>query len=318
MRHQHLLVLGLGAAMLVGGCATEQGAPPAATRAVNTFSLVQGQTEVGSVGTYVTREADTLLDVARAYDLGYTQLMAANPGIDPWLPGAGRRVTLPSRYLLPEGPRRGIVVNLVQQRLFYFSPDGRTVETSPVGVAVQGRSTPAGTTRVIAKQAHPTWHPPPSIREERPDLPVMIGPGPDNPLGDYAMRLGWGDYLIHGTNNPDGVGRNSSHGCLRLYPEDIARLFSEVPVGTPVRVVTDEVQAAAIDGELYLAVYPSKDQAEELDTNRKMTPAIPPELKKRLAAAAGPGRVRRIDWEKVAQAARERTGIPVRVSASAS
>lgn len=304
----------VGASMLLAGCATQQAAPPPAPPA-NAFPLVPGQTAVGTLGVHVTRSEDTLPDIARQYDLGYTQLAAANPGVDPWLPGAGRRIALPSKYLLPDGPRRGIVINLVQQRLFYFPPEGRTVETYPIGVAVEGWSTPRGTTRVVAKQVHPAWYPPPSIRKEQPDLPQMVPPGPDNPLGDYALRLGWPGYLIHGTNIPDGVGRNSSHGCIRLYPEDIERLFNKVSVGTPVRVVTDEVQAAWIGTDLYMAIYPNKDQAEQIDNNEPMTPAAPPHLRKRVAAVAGRQGVGRVDWREVEKGGRDRTGIPVRVTA---
>jgi L,D-transpeptidase ErfK/SrfK len=306
-------VVVVGAVVLLEGCASPKYAEPPA-RPANEFLLVPGQAAVGALGVYVTRDDDTLLDVARRYDLGYTQLVAANPGVDPWLPGAGRRIALPSYYLLPDGPRRGVVINLVQQRLFYFPPDGRTVETYPIGVAVQGSSTPLGTTRVVAKRVHPTWYPPLSIRKEQPDLPQMVPPGPDNPLGDYALVLGWASYLIHGTNKPDGVGRNSSHGCLRLYPEDIERLFKEVPVGTPVRVVNEEVQAAWIGSELYVAIYPNKDQAEQIDTDKPMTSAVPPRLEKRLAAEAGGDRLGRVDWDEVEKAGRDRTGIPARVT----
>jgi L,D-transpeptidase ErfK/SrfK len=311
--HKSVLGLLVGAATLLEGCAAPQHAKPVAQPA-NEFSLAPGQTAIGELTTYVTRHADTLIDIARRYDLGYTQLVAANRGIDPWLPGAGRRIALPSRYILPDGPRRGIVINLVQQRLYYFWPDGRKVETHPIGVAVQGWSTPSGTTRVVAKQFRPSWYPPPSIRKEQPDLPQMVPPGPDNPLGDYALQLGWPGYLIHGTNKPDGVGRNSSHGCIRLFPEDIEWLFSAVSVGTPIRVVNEEVQAAWIGNELYVAIYPNKDQAQQLDTGEPMTAATPPRLKKRVAAAAGAGRLDRIDWHEVERAGQDRTGMPVRVT----
>lgn len=308
-----VLVSVIGAAVLLAACVTTERAKPVAPP-VNEFSLERRQTMVGAVGSYVTREEDTLIDVARRYDLGFTQLVAANRGIDPWLPGASHRLVLPSRYILPAGPRRGVVINLVQQRLYYFSPDGRKVETHPIGVAVQGWSTPRGMTTVVAKQLHPAWYPPPSIRKEQPELPEMVPPGPDNPLGDYALRLGWAGYLIHGTNKPDGVGRNSSHGCIRLFPEDIEWLFSAVPVGTPVRVIQEEVQAAWIDDEFYVAVYPSKDQADQLQTGAPVTPRSPPGLRKRVAAAAGAGRLDRIDWHEVERAGRDRTGIPVRVT----
>lgn len=189
----------------------------------SSFALAAGQTTVGALGVYVTQAEDTLLDIARSNDFGYTQLVAANRGIDPWLPGSGQRVTLPAFYILPDAPRLGIVINLVAQRLFYYPPDAPIVETYPIGVGVRGWATPLGLTRVAAKEAHPTWYPPPSIHAAELDLPKVVPPGPDNPLGNYALRLGWPSYLLHGTNKPDGVGRNVSHGCIRLYPEDIER-----------------------------------------------------------------------------------------------
>jgi L,D-transpeptidase ErfK/SrfK len=155
--------------------------------------------------------------------------------------------------------------------------------------------------------------PPPSIRAERPDLPLAIPPGPDDPLGDYALRLGWNNYLIHGTNKPDSVGRNVSHGCLHLYPEDIEQLFREVPVGTPVRVVAQAVEAAWIDGRLSVAVHPDRDQADAIDNNETVTPAMPQELVDRITLAAG-DRADLVDWDAVRQAGLAASGIPVPVT----
>jgi len=300
----------LGVPVLLGACAASKVQEPVLT---NRFALTSDQIEVGAVGVYVTRKDDTLLDVARRFDLGFTQLMTANPGIDPWQPGVGRRITLPGLYLLPDGPRRGIVINLAQNRLYYFPPGGGTVETYPIGVGVQGRSTPIGTTHVVAKRTHPRWVVPASIRREKPELPAVVPPGPDNPLGDYAFQLGWPSYLIHGTNKPDGIGRNVSHGCIQLYPEDVERLFGEVAIGTPVRVVNDGAQTAWINGDLYLAIFPTKEQEEQIDVDEKMTPILSPHLKQRVAAAAG-DRAADIDWETVERAERDRSGVPVRIT----
>lgn len=281
----------------------------------NVFRLTPGQSALGEIGTYVTQPGDTLLDVAMRYDLGYTQLVAANRETSPWTPPPGRRISLPSFYLLPDGPRRGIVINVAQQRLYYFPPDGRSVETYPIGTSVQGRTTPIGTSRIVAKRERPVWYPPPSIRQEKPDLPAAVPAGPDNPLGAYALNLGWPGYLIHGTNKPYGIGRNVSHGCIQLYPEDIDRLFHEVPVGTPVRIVSEEIETAWIGGELYLAAYPNKKQVDELgvDSGSGMTPVLPPDLRRTVAKAAG-AHARRIDWKKVEEAALQRSGIPVRIT----
>lgn len=277
------------------------------------FTLPAGARAVGAVETYVAAASDNLLDLARRYDLGYTQLIAANPGIDPWRPGAGRAIRIPSYYLLPDEPHRGIIINLAEQRLFYFPPGGHSVETFPIGTAVQGLDSPLGTTRVVAKLLHPTWYPPASIRAERPDLPAAIPPGPDDPLGAYALALAWPGYLIHGTNKPDGIGRNVSHGCVHLYPEDIARLYREVPVGTPVRVVDQAAEVEWVGDTLFLAVHPGKAEADQLDSGERMTPSPPPHLKSRVAAIATE-RAGQVDWAAVERAGRERSGIPVPVS----
>lgn len=284
---------------------------PAARAA--TFPLAPAQMLVGAPGLYVTNSEDTLLDVARDNDLGYGQLIAVNSGIDPWLPGPGREITLPNAYLLPPGPRQGIVIDLAAQRLFYFPPGGRTVETFPIGVGAEAGMTPRGTTRVVAKSVRPAWYPPKSIREEKPELPAMVPPGPSNPLGEYALRLGWPTYLIHGTNKPYGVGRNVSHGCIRLYPEDIARLFREVTVGTPVRVIDDDIHLAWIDGELYLALSPSHTQMDEISQNQPMTPQFPPQLYARIVEAAGE-EIKRVDWHMVSRIGDNRPGMPVRIT----
>lgn len=304
-------------ALLLGGCAHEA-APVVVVEApkpANLFRIDPAQSAMGEVGTYVTQPGDTLLDVAMRYDLGYTQLIAANRDTDPWSPPPGRRISLPSFYLLPSGPRRGIVINVAQQRLYYFPPDGRSVETYPIGTSVQGRATPIGMTKIVAKRDHPTWYPPPSIREEKPELPAAVPAGPDNPLGEYALNLGWPGYLIHGTNKPYGIGRNVSHGCIQLYPEDIDRLFHKIPVGTPVRVVNEEIETAWIGDELYLAAYPNKKQIDELgvESGSGMTPSIPRDLRKTVAKAAG-AEVRRVDWKKAEEAALHRSGIPVRIT----
>jgi L,D-transpeptidase ErfK/SrfK len=315
----------MAALLFLAGCAPGDAPPesPAAPVAVaepiepapasSAYVLTPGEPAVGSTAIYITRTHDTLLDVARQYDLGYTQLMTANRRLDPWNPGVGQQVTLPAFYLLPDVPHRGIVINLVQQRLFYFPPGGATVETYPIGVGVQGRTTPLGLTHIVRKETHPVWRVPPSIRAERPELPAVVAPGPDNPLGDYAMLLGWPSYLIHDTNRPYGVGRNVSHGCIHLYPEDIAHLFDEVPVGTEVRVIDQEVETGWVGNDLYVAVFPNKRQADALDVNQPVPPELPPRFVEQVKKAMA-GHAKAIDWQTVASAGRSRTGIPVRVT----
>jgi L,D-transpeptidase ErfK/SrfK len=280
------------------------------------FALAPGQQLVGAVGEYVTQEEDTLLDVARNHDLGYAQLMTVNSGIDPWLPGAGRQVSIPSFYLLPPGPRKGIVIDLAAQRLYYFPADGKTVESFPIGTGAEAGMTPRGTTKVIQKIPNPAWYPPASIRKERPELPGRVPPGPDNPLGAYALRLGWTSYLIHGSNQEFGVGRNVSHGCIRLYSFDIDRLFHEVPLGTPVRVIDQDMRFAWVDGELYLAMAPSHAQIDEISENRPMTAALPKDFEKRVAEAAG-DQAGRIDWAKVHLIGEIRPGMAIAITTPA-
>lgn len=288
----------------------EQAAAPAA---IKEFALTPGQKVVGEVREYVVHPGEGLNEIARKFDLGYTALAAANPGIDQFVPGVGRRLIIPSVYVLPDAPRHGIVINLAQYRLFYFPAGGDRVETYPLGLAVFGRKTPLGATRIARKEPNPTWYPPPSIRAERPELPAAISPGRDNPLGDYALHLGWPRYLIHGTNKPDGVGRNVSHGCIRMYPEDIQRLFSEASVGTPVRTVNQPATAGWVGGRLYLEVYPSKTQTEEIDTARLVSVEPAPGARNVVRAAAG-RYAYAVDWRAVDTAAQERTGAPVIVA----
>jgi L,D-transpeptidase ErfK/SrfK len=283
-------------------------APPALA---TEYPLGFGKIVIGELD--VTRPGDVLLDVARAYDLGFTQLMAANRGVDPWLPRPGTRVTVATRYILPDAPRAGIVVNLAEWRLFYFPPAGGRVETYPIGIGVIGDTTPLGVTFVVWKEANPTWFPPPSIRAAKPDLPAAIPPGTDDPLGPFALHLGWPDHLIHGINKPDDVGRNVSHGCIRLYAQDIERLFHEVRVGTPVRVIRQAVEAAWVGNALFIEVHPSKAQGNEIGTSAAFTPEIPDELFTRVRAAAG-DRVDLVNWDAVRQAGLQRTGMPAEVA----
>jgi L,D-transpeptidase ErfK/SrfK len=277
------------------------------------FRLAPGDKVVGNLADYVVQPGDNLADIARHFDVGYTEIVAANPGVDPWSPGVGRKLTIPSLYILPDAPRQGIVINLGDRRLYYFPPKGGTVQTYPIGIGAIGFTTPLSTTRVVRKEPHPTWVPPPSIHAENPDLPAVVGPGPDNPLGDYALRLGWTNYLLHGTNKPDGVGRNVSHGCIHLYPEDIEKLFSVVPVGTPVRAIEQQSATGWIGIGLYVQAHPSKEQADEIDTEQPMTPAPLEGLREQVNAVAG-NYAQTVDWRTVDQAGLQRDGLPVQVA----
>jgi L,D-transpeptidase ErfK/SrfK len=241
-------------------------APAGAT----TYDLAEGTPAVfGTIEHYTTTYEDTFTDIARRFSLGYEEIARANPGVDPWLPGAGKDLVIPGRRILPSGPREGIIVNLPEHRLYYFpkrkKKETPIVITYPVSIGKMDWHTPLGETRVVSKQKNPSWFPPDSVRKEHAErgepLPAVVKAGPDNPLGAYAMRLAItpGAYLIHGTNNPLAVGMAVTHGCMRMYPEDVEALFPLVPVGTKVWITNEPVKVAFVDGELLLEVHPPVD-----------------------------------------------------------
>ena len=232
-----------------------------------------GSDVVGAV-TYVTaREDDTLLDIARRHGLGYEDIVRANPDVDTWLPGEGTQVVLPTRYVLPPGPRSGVVLNLAEYRLYYYpiAKDGErpVVMTYPISIGRMDWETPLGRTSIIQKVTNPSWYPPESIRAEHAadgdPLPRVVPPGPDNPLGKHAMRLGLPGYLIHGTNRPDGVGMRVTHGCIRMFPEDIDYLFGRVGVNTPVRIINEPVKVGWDGDELVVEVHETLEVAAPED-----------------------------------------------------
>ncbi|MDX1431360.1 MAG: L,D-transpeptidase family protein [Gammaproteobacteria bacterium] len=222
-----------------------------------------GDEIVGEIQVVTAREDDTLLDIARHFDVGYNEITAANPDVDPWLPGAGTRVVVPTQFILPPEPWEGIVINVTAMRLYYFPKafpgEHPVVVTHPIGVGRVDWPTPTGSTSIVEKTVKPSWYVPASIRREHAEagdpLPAVVPPGPDNPLGDFAMRLSMREYLIHGTNKPYGIGMRVSHGCIRMYPEDIESLFAGVPIGTPVRLVKTPFAVGRRGGALYVAAH---------------------------------------------------------------
>ncbi len=221
------------------------------------------QQVVGELQIIRASAEDTFVKIARTYNLGYDELVEANPDVDPWLPGEGTTVLLPTRFVLPDAVREGVVINIASKRLYYYPPPdadgGRAVMTHPIGIGKLGTETPLGKTTVTAKGRDPVWFPPASIRRDYAaagnPLPAQVPPGPDNPLGDFVLILGMPSYLIHGTNKPAGVGMRVSYGCVRLFPENIAELFELVPVGTPVTIVNQPYAFAWADGELLLEAH---------------------------------------------------------------
>lgn len=221
-----------------------------------------------------SRYEDTLVAIARRFDIGYREIVAANPDVDPWLPGDQSEILVPTQYILPNAPHKGIVINIAEMRLFYYPPTKRgetqRVVTLPIGIGRDGWETPLGVTKIIQKRKDPTWTPPESIRKEHAEkgdiLPAVVPAGPNNPLGLFAMRLGIPGYLLHGTNRPAGVGMRVSHGCIRLFPEDIEYLFSQVSVNTPVRIVYQPYKIAMKGEQVYAEVHPEHEREGETKT----------------------------------------------------
>lgn len=264
---------------------------------------------IGAERVYTAQYEDTLYQIARHFDLGIVEVMAANPGVDPWMPGAGTRIKLPLAHILPAAPRQGIVINLPEFRLYLYDSDGQ-VYSFPIGVGKEGWQTPTGDTRLVKKRENPVWVPPESIRAEKPDLPQSVPAGPHNPLGSHALNMGWPGYVIHGTNQPYGIGRQSSHGCIRLYPEDISVLFNLVSVGTPVTVVDQSYKMGWYKNTLLLEVTPLQQQSDDiLEHGHIRTPAPPENIEGDIAAIAGENTT--VDWRAVKKALQERSGIPV-------
>jgi L,D-transpeptidase ErfK/SrfK len=275
--------------------------------------------------TQVTKSSaeDTFSDIARRFNLGYEELVRANPNVDPWLPGADREIVLPTQFVLPDAPREGLVINLPALRVFYFpkAKDGepQRVITHPIGIGKVGWSTPEGSTKVVSKRKNPIWTPPASVRKEHREngdpLPKKVPPGPDNPLGAYAMNLGWDSYLIHGTNKPYGVGMRSSHGCMRFYPEDIALLYDQIPIGTVVYVVNQPLLMGWHDEAIYVQAMPvmEDDTRPPIDpASAALNNAISDRLWQKARAHGDKGIA--VDLEAVVKVAKEQRGIALPVS----
>lgn len=273
------------------------------------------RTAMGRPQTWITGEEDTLLDIARHFDLGYVEIRAANPDIDAWAPLPGTAVTIPSFRLLPRAKQEGIVVNLAEMRLYYFRTPGAEPETIPIGIGRDGLMTPVGETHIERKVAGPTWYPTRRMRQEHPYLPEAVPQGPMNPLGTHALYLGWPEFRIHGSNKPWAIGRRVSSGCMRLYPEDIVRLYNETPVGTKVTVVEQPILAAWVGRQLYLEALPSRVQSNQLEIDGEFQPKDMTEpLRKVILAVAGRAGGGIVDWKAAEKAVHERSGLPVLIA----
>lgn len=296
-------------------------APRLAALETRRFEIAPDQELIGETQVVFARFENTFSSIGRQYNLGYEEMRRANPGVDQWLPGEGTPIYLPTQSILPDAPREGVVVNVPSMRLYYFATEKSaadpatnvlTVTSYPIGIGAQGWGTPFGEAKVTQKARDPVWYVPASVRKEHAErgdpLPRTVPPGPDNPLGKFAMALSLPGYLIHGTNKPAGVGMRSSHGCLRLYPEDIEALFGRVARGTPVRLVNQPVLAGFAAGQLYLEVHPPlAEEAHDLVAEAEAA------LKRALERAGASAAAVEIDHDVVARIVTEQRGIPLPV-----
>lgn len=296
------------------------------------FALVGGDDLIGSPGHIASIYEDTLIDIARAHQLGYEEIRIANPGVDVWIPGEGTEVRLPTQYILPNAQRVGIVINIAEYRMYYYFEAGGNewVRTFPISIGRMDWATPLGRASITKKVANPSWYPPQSIRDEWAadgrELAAHVPSGPDNPLGEYALRLSIPGYLIHGTNRPAGVGMRVTHGCIRMFPEDIEWLFPQVLVNTPVRIVNQPIKLGWVGDDLYLEVHPpleeggaSEESADgtivvqnpDEDTDAVDKSSMTDITKVYIQATRERGA--NVDWELVNAVYEERLGIPVKV-----
>ena len=271
----------------------------------------EGFDVVGAVSTITARHEDTLVDIARRHGLGYEDIVRANPDLNPWLPGEGAEVILPTRFILPPGPREGVVLNLAEYRLYFYPKpkDGERayVMTYPISIGRMDWETPLGLTEVISKVVDPAWYPPKSVREEHAadgdPLPAIVPAGPNNPLGRFAMRLSMPGYLIHSTNRPAGVGMRVSHGCIRMFPEDIEYLFDRVDISTKVRIINEPLKFGWSGDELVMESHPLLEESEK-DPLTSVT---------ELFISATGERSGKLDWHLAEEVVDRSDGIPIPV-----
>ena len=273
----------------------------------NDFFVANGDDVLGRLAVVRLRKGDTLPDIARHFSLGINTVSAANPGIDTWVPDAGERILLPLSYILPDTHRKGVVINLAAMRLFYFKKDGNllAVSTYPVGIGSTDQPTPMGRMYIRRKKFRPTWYVPASIAKEHrkkgDPLPPKVPPGPLNPLGEYALYLSKSGYLVHGTNKPASIGLRATHGCIRLYPEDIKRLFESTPLKTPVKIVNQPYLVGQRDGIVYIEAHTPLEGSGTAGSKK-----IYAKLRKIEKKSGHP-----LNWKKVKEVVTEARGFPV-------
>ncbi|TAN41668.1 MAG: LysM peptidoglycan-binding domain-containing protein [Nitrospirae bacterium] len=269
------------------------------------FTYGTGSPLIGAGRNYKVQDNESLIEIARKFDVGYNSIVNANPEFDPFVPAVDGEIKIPTEWALPEAETYdGIVINISEMRLYhFFARKGRKfVQTFPIGIGSEGNDTPLGKFSVVEKVVKPSWHVPDSIREERPELPRVVPPGPENPLGSHALRLSSHSIMIHGTNRPWAVGRRATHGCLRLYPEDIPKLFENVVAGAKVVITRQPVKVGLKNGKIYLEVH--KDDEEKSENYMRIA----------VGALKRKNLLKDISTEKLYQVIRDKTGIPTDIT----
>jgi len=298
----HIAITG----MLAGLLLSIQGAH------ATTFDLPQTDNVLGDTQTTTSVGRQPIADVARDYGVGVYEMLEANPHVDPWQPEPGSQLTIPTRFVLPSGPRKGMVLNLAEMRLYFYHPDEPKVSTFPVGIGKPGWATPIGTTTIVSKRETPTWHVPASIQAEHAKngrkVPNSIPPGPTNPLGEYAMHTGFAGILMHGTIHPGGIGMRSTHGCIRMFPADIEWVFKHTTVGMQVRVVHEPIKVGQRNGDVYLEAHIPLSDPRFKGSNTQDA------LIKAVNAVAG--KAAEIRWDNAKRLLKGASGIPEQIGRS--
>lgn len=267
----------------------------------------KGHDIVGQIQTAAVQPGDTFASIAQKYNVTYAGMVEANPGIDAAKPTPGTVLVIPSQYVLPDVARKGIVINLAELRLYYYPKNENVVYTYPIGIGVEGWNVQPGPAKIVQKQKDPTWYPTPDVRAELKakgfDIPAYIKAGPDNPLGGYMLRLSHWTYLIHGCVDPTTIGRRSSSGCFRMYPEDIQTVFNMVPVGTPVNIINEPYKIGWQDNQLYMEAHLPLQESQAVSNGdmSDVVSAINTKVGKKPA---------NIQWDHAFTLAKQTTGVP--------
>jgi L,D-transpeptidase ErfK/SrfK len=271
---------------------------------------------IGETWNYRISGKDTFIQIAQATDVGYVELVAANPGVDPWIPEKGSKIVIPTQHILPQIRKAGLVINLGDMRLYYFDDELEAKGSWPIGIGRKGHETRLGSTYVSELRIKPSWYPTKEMRRKNPELPNVVLPGPDNPLGNFAIRIGWEGYAIHGTNRPSGIGRRVSSGCIRLYNDDIEEVFSISQLGMKVEIIDEPIKLGWINGVLYLEVHPDEYESDQIEAHSRLERSLfqTTTIRRQIESFAGPKYSKLVNWQAVDIIIQEKRGTPSRIT----